>query len=183
MKCPFCHQDNDKVADTRTSDDGYVIRRRRICCHCDKRFTTYERIETISISVIKRDGHRVPFDRERLRRGLEKACWKRPISDAQLATLIAQVEGDIDSMFETEVESRFIGERAMRYLADLDQVAYVRFASVYRQFEDVSDFTQQISALQNHPEKHRASSLHSEPTKRKKLRFPKSNKKKLENSG
>ncbi len=175
MKCPFCHHDNDKVSDTRTSDDGYVVRRRRICCHCDKRFTTYERIETISISVVKRNGHRSPFDRDKLRRGLEKACWKRPISEAQIATLIAQVEGDIDSMFETEVESRFIGERVMQYLAELDQVAYVRFASVYRKFGDVSDFTQQIAAMLRNPEESSSASRLAEP---KKLRFPKSNKKK-----
>lgn len=174
MKCPFCHCDHDKVSDTRTSDDGYVIRRRRTCCHCGKRFTTYERIETTMISVIKRNGHRMPFERDKLRRGLEKACWKRPISEAQISTLIAQVEGDIDSMFETEVESRFIGERVMQYLADLDQVAYVRFASVYRQFEDASDFTQQIDAMLNHSDDPRM----LPPPEPKKMRFSKPNKKK-----
>ena len=152
MRCPFCHQDNDKVGDTRTSTDGFVVRRRRTCCACSRKFTTYERVEATQIRVVKRDGSRVPFDRERLRQGLERACWKRQISDTQISTLIAQVERDIDSAFETEVESRFIGERVMRYLGELDQVAYVRFASVYRHFKDADDFVRELQRMQQNPD-------------------------------
>lgn len=152
MKCPFCHTDNDKVVDTRTSDDGFVVRRRRACNSCGKRFTTYERIETTSIKVIKRDGSRVPFDREKLRIGLEHACWKRPVSEAQLSTLMAEVESQIDQSFDTEVESRFIGELVMQLLSKLDQVAYVRFASVYRQFQDARDFANELKPMLD-PEK------------------------------
>lgn len=152
MKCSVCHQDNDRVIDTRTSDDGYVVRRRRVCCNCGKRFTTYERIEVTGVRVVKKDGSRVPFDREKLHRGLEHACWKRPVSDVQLSALIAKVESDIDSSFETEVESRFIGERVMHYLRELDQVAYVRFASVYRHFADASDFKHEVDDMLRYPD-------------------------------
>lgn len=139
------------MIDTRTSDDGYVVRRRRVCCNCGKRFTTYERIEVTNVRVVKKDGSRIPFDREKLHRGLEHACWKRPVSDAQISTLIAKVESDIDSSFETEVESRFIGERVMQYLRELDQVAYVRFASVYRHFKDATDFMQEVDDMLRNP--------------------------------
>ena len=144
MRCPYCYQDNDKVGDTRTSVDGFVVRRRRVCCACEKKFTTYERIESPRISVIKRDGSRVPFNRESLQQGIASACWKRQIRDEQISALIAQVERDIDSAFETEVESRFIGERVMCYLHELDQVAYVRFASVYRHFKNADDFIREL---------------------------------------
>ena len=152
MKCPFCHQENDRVVDTRTSDDGYVIRRRRLCCTCAKRFTTFERIESTNVRVVKRDGSRVPFDREKLRRGLERACWKRPITDSQISTLIARVEEEIDSAFETEVESKFIGEQTLQQLRELDQVAYVRFASVYQRFQNAQDFVQELGNMLNDPE-------------------------------
>ncbi|MDR2344451.1 MAG: transcriptional regulator NrdR [Planctomycetaceae bacterium] len=151
MKCPVCHKDNDRVVDTRTSDDGSVIRRRRECCNCGKRFTTFERAEVTSIQVIKKDGHRMPFDRDKLRRGLEHACWKRPVSADQLTTLIAKVEGDVNSTFYSEVASRFIGERVMSYLRELDQVAYVRFASVYLRFSDARDFAQELDDMMNNP--------------------------------
>ncbi|MDR1924779.1 MAG: transcriptional regulator NrdR [Planctomycetaceae bacterium] len=147
MKCPVCHKDNDKVVDTRMSDDGCIIRRRRECCNCGKRFTTFERIELTSMQVVKKDGHRVAFDREKLRRGLERACWKRPVSGDQITTLIAQVEGDINSTFYAEVSSRFIGEQVMQYLRDLDKVAYVRFASVYRHFSDPREFAQELDTM------------------------------------
>jgi transcriptional repressor NrdR len=175
MRCPFCHQDNDKVVDTRTSDDGFVVRRRRTCCTCGKRFTTYERAETTQIRVIKRNGQRVPFDREKLRQGLERACWKRQISDAQISTLIAQVESDIDSMFETEVESQFIGERVMQYLGELDQVAFVRFASVYRHFQAASDFAKDLEEMLEDPDEipYHLKHLNNSPQ----LRFSKANKK------
>jgi len=171
MRCPFCQQDNDKVGDTRTSADGFVVRRRRTCCSCKKKFTTYERIEATQIRVIKKDGSRVPFDRERLQQGLERACWKRQISDAQISTLITQVELDIDGAFETEVESRFIGERVMHYLGKLDQVAYVRFASVYRQFNDTDDFIKELQRMRQNPD---MPCLSSEFVPKSKLsRFPK----------
>ena len=151
MKCPFCHLDNDRVVDTRTSDDGYIIRRRRLCCACAKRFTTFERIESTSVRVVKRDGSRVPFDREKLRRGLERACWKRSITDSQISTVIARIEEEIDAAFETEVESEFIGEQAMQMLCELDQVAYVRFASVYRKFQSAHDFAQELGNMLKNP--------------------------------
>ena len=152
MRCPFCHQDNDKVGDTRTSVDGFVVRRRRTCCACERKFTTYERVEATQIRVIKRDGSHVPFEPERLRQGIERACWKRQISEDQIAALIAQVEHDINAAFETEVKSQFIGERVMYYLAELDQVAYVRFASVYRHFKDADDFIQELQRMKQNPE-------------------------------
>ena len=152
MQCPFCHQDNDRVADTRTSKDGAVIKRRRVCCACERKFTTYERVEATQIRVIKRDGSRVPYDRERLQQGIERACWKRQISDEQIEALIAQVEHDINTTFDTEVESRYIGERVMHCLGELDQVAYVRFASVYRHFEDADDFARELQRMRQNPD-------------------------------
>ncbi len=152
MRCPYCHEDNDKVVDTRAGEDGFMIRRRRHCLGCGKRFTTYERIETTIVRVVKRDGARVPFDRGRLKEGLERACWKRPISDSQIETLIAKVENEIESNFESEVASRFIGEQIMQHLRELDQVAYVRFASVYRKFQDARDFVNEAQPmLAEHP--------------------------------
>ncbi len=179
MKCPFCHQDNDRVVDTRTSDDGFVIRRRRLCCGCSKRFTTFERIESTSVRVVKRDGSRVPFDREKLRQGLERACWKRPVSEAQISTLIARVEEEIEATFETEVESRFIGEQSMLLLREIDQVAYVRFASVYRKFQDARDFAQEIGQMFGEPKAEAITpipvspSTHPEPAETRKFRVRK----------
>lgn len=147
MRCPYCHEDNDRVIDTRTGEDGFMIRRRRHCLQCGKRFTTYERVETVAFRVIKRDGTRIPFDRDKLREGLERACWKRPVSDAQLAVLIQQVESDMEANFDSEVESRFIGERVMQLLRELDEVAYVRFASVYRKFKDARDFANELQPM------------------------------------
>jgi len=147
MKCPYCRHDNDRVVDTRSGEEGYAVRRRRHCCECNKRFTTYERVESISVHVRKRDGTRVPFDRDKLRRGLERACWKRPISDAQISSLLAEVESEIDQLFTTEVESHVIGEIMMRLLRELDQVAYVRFASVYLHFKDAQDFANEIRPM------------------------------------
>ncbi len=147
MKCPYCHQDNDRVLDTRASEDGTAIRRRRECLACHYRFTTYERVERMRIRVVKKDGSRVPFDRDKIRLGLEKACWKRKISDAQIEAIVADVENYVESRFETEVESRLLGELVMERLRKLDQVAYVRFASVYRQFEDVHDFVEELRPM------------------------------------
>jgi transcriptional repressor NrdR len=153
MQCPYCHADEaDDVVDTRTFPDR--VKRRRKCSACGEKFTTYERIEATQILIIKRGDSRsrVPFDRGKLRRGIERACWKRPISDTQIEALIAQVEQDIKSIHDTEVESRFIGERVMYYLAGLDQVAYVRFASVYRHFENADDFIQELKRMEQSPD-------------------------------
>ena len=147
MRCPFCRTVNDKVVDSRSSDEGNATRRRRECLSCSRRYTTYERLEELDIKVVKKDGSRVPYDRVKLKQGLEKACWKRPISDAKLESLLWEVENHIETHFESEVESRHLGELIMRQLRELDQVAYVRFASVYRQFEDVHDFVDELKPM------------------------------------
>jgi transcriptional repressor NrdR len=149
MKCPYCGEDDDRVTDSRIAENGYAIRRRRQCNKCGKRFTTYERIERRRLKVVKKDGSRVPYDRNKIKTGLEKACWKRPISDEQIEAIVTAIEDDIEKNFESEVESRYIGELAMKHLRDLDQVAYVRFASVYRQFEDVHDFMEEVRPMLN----------------------------------
>ena len=147
MKCPFCHTDHDRVLDTRGSQEGYAIRRRRECLACKRRYTTYEQIEELSLKVVKKDGARVPFDRERIRVGLEKACWKRPITSEQIEAIVAAVENEIYSEYESEVESRALGELVMQHLRLLDQVAFVRFASVYREFKDVRDFVDELQPM------------------------------------
>jgi transcriptional repressor NrdR len=139
--------DNDRVIDSRASQDGLAIRRRRECLHCERRFTTYERPEETTIKVIKKDGSRASFDREKIKRGLERACWKRPVSTRQIETTTAAIEHDVYEHFECEVESRELGEIVMRYLRDLDGVAFVRFASVYRQFNDVYDFFEELRPM------------------------------------
>ncbi|HVT27006.1 MAG TPA: transcriptional regulator NrdR [Lacipirellulaceae bacterium] len=147
MRCPYCRTDNDRVIDSRSSQDGLAIRRRRECLHCGRRFTTYERPEETTIKVIKKDGSRVPFEREKIKRGLERACWKRPITTRQIETTTTAIENDVYQHFESEVESRELGEIVMRYLRDLDAVAFVRFASVYRQFNDVYDFFEELKPM------------------------------------
>ena len=146
MKCPSCQADNDRVIDSRASEDGFAIRRRRQCVACKERFTTYERVEA-PMKVVKKDGSRVPYDRAKLKQGLEKACWKRPISDRHLEEIVTKVENDAEATFDTEVESRYLGELLMKHLRELDQVAYVRFASVYRQFGDVHDFVDELKPM------------------------------------
>lgn len=147
MICPHCGSDNDRVLDSRASDDGRSIRRRRFCNQCRKRFTTYERVEQYALKVVKKDGAREPFSREKIERGVERACWKRPISGDQIRSLASQVEADLLSDAETEVPSSIIGRMVMQRLGDLDQVAYVRFASVYREFKDVEDFVAELAPL------------------------------------
>jgi len=147
MKCPLCQSDNDRVSDSRASEDGFAIRRRRECLACKRRYTTYERMEGPSFKVVKKDGVREPYDRTKIKRGLEKACWKRPISDEQLEAIIAAVENELEANFESEVESRLVGEMLMQHLRELDEVAYVRFASVYRQFDDVQDFVHELQPM------------------------------------
>ncbi len=149
MRCPYCQIDNDKVIDSRASEDGLAIRRRRECLGCRRRYTTFERVEEVSIKVIKKDGNRVPFDRSKIKAGLEKACWKRPISDDQIEAAVSSVERQIYDRFENEVETRDIGELVMKELARLDQVAYVRFASVYREFKDAHDFVEELQPILN----------------------------------
>ncbi len=147
MQCPFCHVDNDRVVDTRNVDDGTAIRRRRKCSACGRRFTTYERIELSTVKIIKKDGARVPYDRLKLKRGIEKACWKRPISDRRIESLLAEIEGELEANFDTEVPSRELGELVMDRLRTFDQVAYVRFVSVYREFDDVRDFVEALRPM------------------------------------
>jgi transcriptional repressor NrdR len=147
MRCPYCGRDHDRVSDSRASDDGCAIRRRRECLQCKRRFTTYERVDETGIKVVKKNGVREPFNREKIRLGLEKACWKRPISDEQIDKLVSQVENDIYANTESEIESKRVGELVMQRLAQLDQVAFVRFASVYRQFKDVRDFVDELQPM------------------------------------
>lgn len=153
MKCPFCRADNDRVIDSRTNQDGFVIRRRRECLTCKRRYTTYERVEEMAMKVVKKDDVREPFDREKIRQGLAKACWKRPISDEQIESVVLEVENEVYAQYEGEVDSRILGELVMQRLGKLDQVAYVRFASVYRDFKDVDDFVDELQPMlsQKHP--------------------------------
>lgn len=147
MKCPFCKYDNDRVIDSRASQDAYAIRRRRECLSCGRRYTTYERLEEPVLKVVKKDGSREPFDRQKIKAGLEKACWKRPISAEQIEELLTAVERAVYSEFDSEVDSRHVGELVMRHLRKLDQVAFVRFASVYREFKDVRDFVEELEPM------------------------------------
>jgi len=147
MKCPFCRIDNDRVIDSRASQDGFAIRRRRECLNCKRRYTTYERLEDLQIKIVKKDGIREPFDPDKIRRGLAKACWKRPISDERIEGIVSAVGADIYGKLDSEVESRYVGELVMKHLRTLDQVAFVRFASVYREFEDVADFVDELQPM------------------------------------
>jgi transcriptional repressor NrdR len=147
MRCPFCHLDNDRVIDTRATEDGYVVRRKRVCGTCHRKFTTLERLEDSTVRVVKRDQTREPFDREKIRRGIERACSKRPISSEQIESLVQDIETEVHAKFELEVPTSRIGEIVMRHLARTDEVAYIRFASVYREFEDARDFFNAIEAF------------------------------------
>jgi transcriptional repressor NrdR len=147
MKCPYCLDDNDRVLDSRASQDGFAIRRRRECLGCRRRYTTYERIEPSAVKIIKKDGSREPFDHAKIKQGLEKACWKRPVSDEQLEAIVAGVENELEMNFDSDVESRLVGEMVMKRLREVDQVAYVRFASVYRRFKDVQDFVDELRPM------------------------------------
>ena len=147
MLCPYCRTDNDRVIDSRASQDGLAIRRRRECLSCKRRYTTYERVEEATIKVVKKDGVRVPFEREKIRAGMAKACWKRPISDHQIEHFVSAVESEIYHTYESEVSSVDVGRLVMKHLAELDQVAFVRFASVYREFKDVRDFVDELQPM------------------------------------
>lgn len=146
MLCPFCREGESKVVDSRGSQE-FVIRRRRECLNCGRRFTTYEKMEESPLKVIKKDGSRVPFNREKILAGIETACYKRPISPEQIEAAINNVEHVVYETFEREVPSRFIGEKVCEELRLLDQVAFVRFASVYRSFQDVNDFVEELQTL------------------------------------
>ena len=149
MRCPFCNHDHDKVLDSRERKDGSIIRRRRQCLSCMKRFTTYERIEDIPAMVIKKDDSRVPFDRNNVLSGLLKACSKRPVSTIILEEIVDEIEQELYERPGREISSSEIGERVIKKLYDLDEVAYVRFASVYRQFKDINQFMDELKDLLN----------------------------------
>jgi transcriptional repressor NrdR len=146
VKCPFCRADSDKVVDSRSSDAGRVIRRRRQCLVCKRRFTTYEKVgESFKLYVIKKDNSRVPYDREKVMAGLQKACYKRPVSAEEIQQIVERVEEDIFKNFDKEVSSAFIGESVMKHLSSADKVAYIRFASVYRDFKDAGELIDEVS--------------------------------------
>ncbi len=147
MKCPFCGHENTRVIDSRPAEENNSIRRRRVCDECDKRFTTYEKVETIPLIVIKKDNNRETYDRSKIEAGVLRACHKRPISANQIKQLIDEVETEIFSREEKEIPSRIIGELVMNKLKDLEAVAYVRFASVYREFKDINTFMDELKKV------------------------------------
>ncbi len=147
MKCPFCAYPESKVVDSRPSDEGSSIRRRRECLACSRRFTTYETVEFAPIMVIKKDGRRQSFDRRKILNGMLRACEKRPVSLDTLEGIVNRIEQDLQSSMEHEIQSEALGEIVMRHLRKLDQVAYVRFASVYRQFQDIGSFMRELNTL------------------------------------
>lgn len=153
MRCPFCKENKDRVIDSRSSDAGRIIRRRRQCLVCKKRFTTYEKIgESFKLYVVKKDSSRVPFSRDKIVAGLQKACYKRPISVEQIQQIADKVEEDIFKNFDKEVSSAFIGESVMKHLRSVDKVAYIRFASVYRDFEDAGELIEEVTEAIRHTE-------------------------------
>ncbi len=147
MKCPFCNHANTRVIDSRPAEDHNSIRRRRVCDECEKRFTTYEKIETIPLIIIKKDNNRETYDRAKIEAGVLRACHKRPVSAQQITSLVDEVETEIFNMEEREISSRVIGEILIGKLKDLDPVAYVRFASVYREFKDVNTFMDELKKM------------------------------------
>jgi len=153
LKCPFCNHMESKVVDSRPTEEGNVIRRRRECFNCAKRFTTYEKIEDIPLMVVKKGGHREQFDRNKIMNGILRACEKRPISIKQIESIVDDIEKEVYQTLEREVSSDAIGEMIMENLKDLDEVAYVRFASVYRQFKDLNTFIDELNKLlkENNP--------------------------------
>ena len=148
MKCPYCNYEDTKVIDSRPTEDGHAIRRRRGCERCGKRFTTYEKVEESIIMIVKKDGSREAFDRGKLMNGIIRACEKRPVPMATIEGMVDRIERGLNNLMQKEVKSDFIGELVMDELKKVDQVAYIRFASVYRQFTDVETFTKEIQKLQ-----------------------------------
>ncbi|AGC46504.1 MULTISPECIES: transcriptional regulator NrdR [Myxococcus] len=155
MRCPFCQDAENKVIDSRESHEGSVIRRRRECLACKRRFTTYERVEELYPLIVKKDGRREAFDREKIVSGLKKACEKRPVSAEQLEETVVAIERLLQGMGEKEINSSVIGEEIMRRLQQMDEVAYVRFASVYRSFRDISEFMHELKDLLEDQERER----------------------------
>lgn len=147
MKCPFCGEGDNKVIDSRLSKEGNMIRRRRECLFCSRRFTTYEQIEEIPMMIVKKDGRREKFNREKLRSGILRACEKRNVSMHTIENFMDELERDLRESGEKEIASRTLGERVMTWLHALDPIAYVRFASVYREFKDVNDFVEELKSL------------------------------------
>ena len=147
MKCPFCSHENPRVIDSRPAEDNNSIRRRRVCDECGKRFTTYEKVETIPLIIIKKDNNRETYDRSKIEGGVLRACHKRPVRAQQITMLVDEVENEIFNMVEKEISSQTIGELLMNKLMNLDAVAYVRFASVYREFKDVNTFMEELKKM------------------------------------
>lgn len=152
MRCPFCGADEDRVVDTRSSQEGRAVRRRRECEACGKRFTTYESVELFPRQVVKRDGRREPYDRQKLLIGIVTACTKRPVNIDTIEAIVERIEQRLEESGRVEVESRWLGEQVMEELQDADEVAYVRFASVYRQFKDVTEFMNELRGLRESEE-------------------------------
>lgn len=153
MKCPFCNAADTRVIDSRPADDNASIRRRRQCETCGKRFTTYEKLETMPLMIVKKDNSREPYDRSKIEAGIIRSCHKRPVSSEQISNLVDQIENALFAKEEREISSSVIGELVMEKLKDLDPVAYVRFASVYREFKDVDTFMQELTKLLEHQER------------------------------
>jgi transcriptional repressor NrdR len=149
VRCPFCAHLEDRVVDSRTGKNGEIIRRRRECLKCQRRFTTYERVEEILPTVVKKDGRREPFDRLKILSGIHRACQKRPVSSVDIESVVQEIENELLELGEKEIPSSWIGQRVMARLQSLDDVAYVRFASVYRQFKDISEFMSELKGLLN----------------------------------
>lgn len=149
MKCPFCNHENTRVIDSRPAEDNNSIRRRRVCDECDKRFTTYEKIETIPLIIIKKDNNREAYERSKIEAGVLRACHKRPVSASQISQLVDEVEIEIFNHEDKEIPSNLIGEIVMDKLKNLDAVAYVRFASVYREFKDINTFMDELKNVLN----------------------------------
>ena len=147
MKCPFCGHENTRVIDSRPAEENNSIRRRRVCDECDKRFTTYEKVETIPLIIIKKDDNRGTYDRSKIEAGVLRACHKRPISANQINQLVEEVETEIFNMEEKEISSQVVGEIVMNKLKNLEAVAYVRFASVYREFKDINTFMDELKKV------------------------------------
>lgn len=147
MKCPFCNHENTRVIDSRPADENNSIRRRRVCDECNKRFTTYEKVETIPIIIIKKDQNRETYDRTKIEAGILRACHKRPVSADSISALVDEIETEISNREEKEIPSRIIGELVMNKLKDLDAVTYVRFASVYREFKDINTFMDELKKV------------------------------------
>jgi len=149
MRCPYCSHEEDRVVDSRTSKEGRAVRRRRECLECSSRFTTYEYVENISLTIIKNDQRRESYDRQKLMQGITSACKKRPISIKKIESIVDKIENQIEKMSKNEIPSSEIGMMVMTELYDLDEVAYIRFASVYRKFKDVSEFISEVKGIES----------------------------------